>query len=330
MCGIVGGVAQRNVVPILLEGLRRLEYRGYDSAGLATLDGGLRRVRSTGRVAALEEQVRSRKVHGHIGIAHTRWATHGAPTEDNAHPHVSHDVLAVVHNGIIENHDALREKLRGLGYVFASETDTEVIVHLIHHYYKNERDLLAATQLAVAELRGAYAIGVISEEAPNRLVCARQGSPLLLGLGIEENFIASDASALLPVTQKMVYLEEGDIADIGLVDIRIYDRDGKRVERQPHISEQSAEMAELGNYRHFMQKEIHEQPRALADTLQGALARDCLAPEIFGAQAGAVLGGHYARLRHQLSCRQGGVCLDRVAGRHSLHCRGGERIPLPR
>jgi len=289
MCGIVGAVAQRNVVPILLEGLRRLEYRGYDSAGLATLDGGLQRVRSTGRVAALAELVRSRKVHGHIGIAHTRWATHGAPTEQNAHPHVSHEVLAVVHNGIIENHEALRERLRGLGYVFTSETDTEVIVHLIHHYYKSERDLLVATRLAVAELRGAYAIGVISAEAPNRMVCARQGSPLLLGLGIEENFIASDASALLPVTQRMVYLEEGDIADIGLVDIRIYDRDGQRVERQPHISEQSAEMAELGNYRHFMQKEIHEQPRALADTLQGALARETLSAEIFGTQAESVL-----------------------------------------
>jgi len=290
MCGIVGAVAQRNVVPILLEGLRRLEYRGYDSAGLATLDGGLQRARSTGRVAALAEQVKSRKLHGHIGIAHTRWATHGAPTEDNAHPHVSHDTLAVVHNGIIENHEALRLRLRGLGYVFTSETDTEVIVHLIHHYYKTERDLLAATRLAVAELRGAYAIGVISAEAPNRLVCARQGSPLLLGLGIEENFIASDASALLPVTQRMVYLEEGDIADIGLVDIRVYDRDGNRVEREAHVSELSAEMAELGAYRHFMQKEIHEQPRALADTLQAVLAHDSLTPEIFGAQAEAVLG----------------------------------------
>ncbi len=290
MCGIVGAVAQRNVVPILLEGLRRLEYRGYDSAGLVTVDGGLNRVRSIGRVAALTEAALAQKTHGHLGIAHTRWATHGAPTELNAHPHISRDDLAVVHNGIIENHEALRSRLRELGYAFTSETDTEVIVHLIHHYYHADKDLLSAVRRAVAELHGAYAIGVVAHDAPHQLVCARRGSPLLIGLGIEENFIASDISALLPVTQKVIYLEEGDVADIGLLSIRIYDAGGNRVERAAHISEQSSEMAELGNYRHFMQKEIHEQPRALADTLHDAVAADSLLPELFGFEAAEVFG----------------------------------------
>ncbi|WP_413438310.1 glutamine--fructose-6-phosphate transaminase (isomerizing) [Sulfuriferula sp. GW1] len=288
MCGIVGAVAQRNVVPILLEGLRRLEYRGYDSAGLVTVDGGLNRVRSIGRVASLAEAAQAQKTHGHLGIAHTRWATHGAPTELNAHPHISRDDLAVVHNGIIENHEALRSRLRELGYAFTSETDTEVIVHLIHHYYHADKDLLSAVRRAVAELHGAYAIGVVAHDAPHQLVCARRGSPLLIGLGIEENFIASDISALLPVTQKVIYLEEGDVADIGLLSIRIYDASGNQVERAAHISEQSSEMAELGNYRHFMQKEIHEQPRALADTLHDAVAGESLMPELFGFEAAEV------------------------------------------
>ncbi|KAB2310992.1 glutamine--fructose-6-phosphate transaminase (isomerizing) [Betaproteobacteria bacterium SCN2] len=289
MCGIVGAVAQRNVIPILLEGLRRLEYRGYDSAGLVTINGGLRRVRSVGRVAALAEETRKQGVHGHLGIAHTRWATHGAPTEANAHPHISHDEIAVVHNGIIENHEALREKLKGLGYRFESETDTEVIVHLVHHHYRQSRDLLDAVKAAVRELRGAYAIGVIAKDAPNQLVCARKGSPLIIGLGIEENFIASDASALLPVTQRMIYLEEGDVADIGLLSVHVFDDNGKAVEREVHVSELSADMAELGPYRHYMQKEIHEQPRALADTLQNALLPGGLTPALFGIEAEAVL-----------------------------------------
>jgi glutamine---fructose-6-phosphate transaminase (isomerizing) len=289
MCGIVGAVAQRNVVPILLEGLRRLEYRGYDSAGLVTINGGLKRVRSVGRVAALADEATAQKIHGHLGIAHTRWATHGAPTEHNAHPHVSGG-LAVVHNGIIENHEQLRERLKGLGYRFESETDTEVIVHLIHHYYQQDKDLLIATRKAIKELAGAYAIGVVHEDAPHRLICARKGSPLLIGLGIEENFIASDASALLPVTQRMMYLEEGDVADIGLLTIKVYDRSGERAERAVHVSELSADMAELGPYRHFMQKEIHEQPRALTDTLETALAQGRIAPELFGPEAGKVLG----------------------------------------
>jgi glucosamine--fructose-6-phosphate aminotransferase (isomerizing) len=289
MCGIVGAVAQRNVVPILLEGLRRLEYRGYDSAGLVTIDGGLKRVRSIGRVAALADDCAAQQVHGNLGIAHTRWATHGAPSEANAHPHVSGG-LAVVHNGIIENHEALRARLKADGFVFTSETDTEVIVHLIESHYRQSKDLLVATRAAVAELEGAYAIGVVSEDSPNQLVCARKGSPLLIGLGIEENFIASDVSALLPVTQRVMYLEEGDVADIGLLSVTVYDAAGNKVDRSVHISELSADMAELGNYRHFMQKEIHEQPRALTDTLLMAVAQDQVQSEWFGVDAAEVLG----------------------------------------
>ncbi|PKO73446.1 MAG: glutamine--fructose-6-phosphate transaminase (isomerizing), partial [Betaproteobacteria bacterium HGW-Betaproteobacteria-17] len=289
MCGIVGAVAQRNVVPILLEGLRRLEYRGYDSAGLVIIDGGLQRVRSVGRVAGLAEACAAQQVHGKLGIAHTRWATHGAPSEANAHPHVS-GRLAVVHNGIIENHEALRTRLKAAGFVFTSETDTEVIAHLIELYYRESNDLLAATRTAVAELEGAYAIGVVSEDSPNRLICARKGSPLLIGLGIEENFIASDVSALLPVTQRVMYLEEGDVADIGLLSVAVYDAAGNPIDRSVHISELSADMAELGNYRHFMQKEIHEQPRALTDTLLTAVAQEHVQPEWFGFDAAEVLG----------------------------------------
>ena len=288
MCGIVGAVAQRNVVPILLEGLRRLEYRGYDSAGLVVINDGLHRVRSIGRVAALTEVVQQQHVHGYWGIAHTRWATHGAPNEANAHPHVSHDSIAVVHNGIIENYEALRLRLRELGYVFTSETDTEVIAHLVHYYYQIDSDLLAATQHTVADLRGAFAIGVVAVDVPQRLICARRGSPLLIGLGIEENFIASDVSALLPVTQKMIYLEEGDIADIRLLSIDIYNEAGNKVTRNAFVSEQSSEMSELGNYRHFMQKEIHEQPRALTDTLQDAVMGEQLSPALFGFEAAGV------------------------------------------
>ena len=289
MCGIVGAVAQRNVVPILLEGLRRLEYRGYDSAGLVLVNGGLKRVRSVGRVASLAEDCAAQQAHGHIGIAHTRWATHGAPSEANAHPHVSNG-LAVVHNGIIENHETLRARLKADGFTFVSETDTEVIAHLIEQNYRQSKDLLDATRKAAAELEGAYAIGVVSEDSPNRLICARKGSPLLIGLGIEENFIASDVSALLPVTQRVMYLEEGDVADIGLLSVTVYDADGNKADRSVHISELSADMAELGNYRHFMQKEIHEQPRALTDTLLNAVAQDHVQPEWFGYDAAEILG----------------------------------------
>jgi glucosamine--fructose-6-phosphate aminotransferase (isomerizing) len=288
MCGIVGAVAQRNVVPILLEGLRRLEYRGYDSAGLSVVNGGLSRQRSVGRVASLAAQTKENRISGTLGIAHTRWATHGAPSERNAHPHFSRDLVAVVHNGIIENHASLRRRLQELGYIFESETDTEVIAHLIHHHYAKARDLLAATRSALAELDGAYALGVIAADNPDRLIGARKGSPLLLGLGIEEHFIASDASALLPVTQRMVYLEEGDVADVGRFEYKIYDKSANEVIRKPHVSQLSVEVSELGAHRHFMQKEIHEQPRAVADTLSNALMAG-LHPTLFGPDAEDVL-----------------------------------------
>ena len=288
MCGIIGAVAQRNVVPILIEGLKRLEYRGYDSAGLAVAGVGLECLRRIGRVAELEAAVHEHKTHGHLGIAHTRWATHGAPSERNAHPHVSHGI-AVVHNGIIENYEALRLTLSEQGYVFASETDSEVIAHLIHSHYRQDKDLLQATRRAAAELKGAYAIGVICAESPQQLVCARQGSPLLIGVGIEEHFIASDVSALLPVTQKIVYLEEGDIASLGLLGYQIIDKAGNAAQRPVQVSELSAERAELGNYRHYMQKEIHEQPRALADTLEGLLAHGGIDARIFGPEAESLL-----------------------------------------
>jgi len=288
MCGVIGAVAQRNVVPILLEGLRRLEYRGYDSAGLAINQQGLQRVRSVGRVASLAEAARQQHLEGECGIAHTRWATHGVPSEDNAHPHTSHDQVAVVHNGIIENHENLRAELQALGYVFQSQTDTEVIAHLVHHYLQDTTELSLAVRKTIQRLEGTYAILVMAEQVPHRLVCARRGSPLLIGLGIEENFVASDVSALLPVTQRIIYLEDGDLADIGLLSIRIEDVDGHQVDRQSVESELSAEMAELGPWRHFMQKEIHEQPRALSDTLQDALMSEHLAPGLFGPEAGQV------------------------------------------
>ena len=285
MCGIVGAVAQRNVVPILLEGLRKLEYRGYDSAGIAVVNGGLHRLRSIGRVASLAEMVDQAKVHGNLGIAHTRWATHGAPSERNAHPHVSEDGLAVVHNGIIENHEEIRARLSADGYRFASDTDTEVVAHLIHQYWKQDADLFAAVGKAVAELRGAYAIAVLSEKCPESLVVARKGAPLLLGLGKGENFAASDASALLQVTKKIVYLEEGDVAEIGLNDVRIRDGAGNEVTRPVHESKLSADAVELGPYRHYMQKEIFEQPGAVANTLEMVIGAQSIAPQLFGVEA---------------------------------------------
>ncbi len=286
MCGIVGAVAQRNVVPILLEGLQRLEYRGYDSAGLVVVhDGQLERVRSIGRVADLTEK--SANTRGLIGIAHTRWATHGAPSVRNAHPHLSKNHIAVVHNGIIENYEILRTRLTAAGYEFTSDTDTEVIAHLIHSHYARGNSLLAATQASLAELVGAYAIGVMAADNPDQLICARRGSPLLLGVGIEEHFIASDVSALLPVTRKVVYLEEGDVVEVGRRSYQIFDAKGKRVERAVQISELSNESVQLGQYRHYMQKEIHEQPQALADTLESVCNSQSLVPGIFGAEAAA-------------------------------------------
>ncbi len=286
MCGIVGAIAQRNVVPILLQGLQRLEYRGYDSAGLVVVNNQqLQRERSTGRVAKLSAI--SANISSHLGIAHTRWATHGVPSERNAHPHMSNNLIAVVHNGIIENYEAMRTRLTAQGYVFTSDTDSEVIAHLIHSHYARGNSLLVATQTALSELVGAYAIGVVAADNADQLICARKGSPLLLGVGIEENFIASDVSALLAVTKNVVYLEEGDVAEISLHGYRIFNARGEAVERPLHVSELSNESVELGEYRHYMQKEIHEQPQALADTLEGVCNSQSLIPGIFGAEAAA-------------------------------------------
>jgi glucosamine--fructose-6-phosphate aminotransferase (isomerizing) len=272
---------------MLLEGLQRLEYRGYDSAGLAVIhDGKIERQRSTGRVAELT--VKSAATHGLVGIAHTRWATHGVPSERNAHPHLSCDKIAVVHNGIIENYEALRTRLRAAGYVFTSDTDTEVIAHLVHSHYVKGMTLLAATQASLRELVGAYAIGVIAADNPDQLICARRGSPLLLGIGIDEHFIASDVSALLPVTRNVIYLEEGDLVELGRKQYQIFDASGKHVTRPVVVSEMSNESVQLGQYTHYMQKEIHEQPQALADTLESVCNSQSLVPGIFGAQAAEV------------------------------------------
>lgn len=286
MCGIIGAIAQHDVVPILLQGLQHLEYRGYDSAGLAIVDHhGLQRIRSIGRVAELARK--SSAVNGHIGIAHTRWATHGEPSERNAHPHLSGNLIAVVHNGIIENYEELRTRMVTQGSIFTSDTDSEVIAHLIHSHYARGNDLLVATQTALAELTGAYAIGVVAADNPNQIICARKGSPLLLGIGITGHFIASDLSALLPVTQNIVHLEEGDVAEVSLRGYRIFDAMNQAVERPAHICKLRNTNAELGEYRHYMQKEIHEQPQALANTLEGMCNSQVLVPGIFGTGATA-------------------------------------------
>lgn len=288
MCGIVGAVANRSVVPTLIEGLSRLEYRGYDSAGIAVLNGhGIERVRAVGRVAAMTEKAEATKITGHVGIGHTRWATHGGVTESNAHPHVSKEQIAVVHNGIIENHDEQRARLKTLGYEFTSQTDTEVIAHLIHYYHQT-LNLLAATQKAVAELTGAFAISVVSVKEPEHMITARLGCPLLIGLGEGENFIASDVSAVLSVTRKVIYLEDGDVADIRLDGVAILGRDGLPVQRKVHLSDVSLASMELGPYAHFMQKEIHEQPRALTDTIEALIDDNQFSAALFGDQAEAV------------------------------------------
>lgn len=286
MCGIVGAIAERDVVPILIEGLRRLEYRGYDSAGVAVLDkeNCLTRVRKAGKVEGLAEETKS--THGPVGIAHTRWATHGEPSEANAHPHVCRKTVAVVHNGIIENHDDLRAAQVKKGYEFTSQTDTEVIVHQLYGYHIDDGlDIFEATKKTINDLEGAYALGVISNKEPDRLVAARFGSPLVIGVGIGEYFIASDVAALLPVTRKFIFLEEGDLADIRRDKLTIYDASGKIVERPARESELSADSAERGEYRHFMLKEIYEQPRAIADTLEGRISGNKVLEEAFGAQA---------------------------------------------
>ncbi|MGL6242576.1 glutamine--fructose-6-phosphate transaminase (isomerizing) [Pseudomonas sp.] len=286
MCGIVGAVAERNITAILLEGLKRLEYRGYDSAGVAvfTNDEKLERTRRPGKVSELELALEAEPLVGRLGIAHTRWATHGAPCERNAHPHFSGD-LAVVHNGIIENHEALREQLKALGYVFTSDTDTEVIAHLLNHKLRDLRDLTVALKATVKELHGAYGLAVISADQPDRLVAARSGSPLVIGLGLGENFLASDQLALRQVTDRFMYLEEGDIAEIRRDSVSIWDVNGQVVEREAVQYRDGAEAADKGEFRHFMLKEIHEQPAVVQRTLEGRLGPNGVLVQAFGPQA---------------------------------------------
>ncbi|KAB7624207.1 glutamine--fructose-6-phosphate transaminase (isomerizing) [Alkalilimnicola sp. S0819] len=293
MCGIVGALSEREVSRILLEGLRRLEYRGYDSAGVALIDDQrrLQRVRTTGKVEQLARRLEEEPVAGHLGIAHTRWATHGAPSDANAHPHTYNDQLAVVHNGIIENYESLRREQRAAGFDFRSETDTEVVVHQIQRHLDAGEDLLGAVRAAIPELEGAYALGVIHTAEPQRLVAARLGSPLVIGVGFEEHFIASDVFALLPVTQRFIFLEEGDVADIRRDSVTIYDQNGNEVERLVRQSEVSAEAADRGRYRHFMLKEIHEQPRAVAETLEGRVSDHKVLTGAFGPEAAAIFAG---------------------------------------
>ena len=302
MCGIVGAIAQRDVVPILIEGLQRLEYRGYDSAGLAVreADGHLGRIRAVGKVAMLRQLVEKNPLTGELGIAHTRWATHGMPAERNAHPHMSGEKVAVVHNGIIENHAELRAELQAKGFFFSSETDTEVIAHLLAHILEQEPDLLKAVQLAVRQLVGAYGLAVSAPDEPDRLVVARAGSPLVVGLGDGENFIASDVFALLPVTQRFIFLEEGDIAEIRRDGIRVFDLNGNPVQREQRISQISAATAEKGPYAHYMLKEIFEQPAVIAETLEGRIHKGRLLEDSFGHEAKAL----FAKTRgvHIIAC----------------------------
>ena len=293
MCGIVTAIARRNIVPVLLEGLRKLEYRGYDSAGLAVLKTEgvphLQRLRAVGRVAELAAQADATGLAANIGIAHTRWATHGVPSERNAHPHISGG-LAVVHNGIIENFEELRSELQAKGYTFTSETDTEAIAHLLHDKLKTIPDLFDAVRATIAKLVGAYAIGVLSETDPNRAIVARKGSPLLLGIGEDGHYAASDTAALLQVTRKVVYLEDGDVAELTLDAYRVTLLDGTPVERPVNISSLSADAVELGKYRHYMQKEIFEQPQALANTLEMIAGGGGISPQLFGADAVGIFG----------------------------------------
>jgi glucosamine--fructose-6-phosphate aminotransferase (isomerizing) len=291
MCGIVGATSERRVAGILLEGLKRLEYRGYDSAGVAVIDANneLKSVRRTGKVQELKDAIAQNPLDGTIGIAHTRWATHGGVTEANAHPHRSEDEIAVVHNGIIENHERLREELKAEGYVFNSQTDTEVIAHLIHHERKTKGDLLDAVKSAVRQLEGAYGTVVMDTKHPERLVVARSGSPLVIGVGIGENFVASDQLALLPVTRQFIYLEEGDVADINRTDIAIYDKEDNSVEREVVESDVSYDAGGKGQYRHFMLKEIYEQPIAVRNTLEGRLSETTVLDDAFGENAAEIL-----------------------------------------
>ena len=290
MCGIVGAVAQRNVSPILLEGLRRLEYRGYDSAGIALLNdsSALERVRISGKVEQLEKALNGNPLVGGLGIAHTRWATHGIPSEENAHPHICRDQVALVHNGIIENHEQLRESQLQSGYEFHSETDSEIIVNQIHFFLSESNNLLDAVRQTVNLLEGAYALGVISNTEPERLIAARRGSPLVIGVGIGEHFIASDVFALLSVTQTFIFLEDGDIADIQRDKITIYDAEHNIVDRKVSLSELNPEVTEKAGFRHYMLKEIYEQPSAIAETLEGRIVNGDIVEDAFGLDASNV------------------------------------------
>ncbi|WP_029406882.1 glutamine--fructose-6-phosphate transaminase (isomerizing) [Thiomicrorhabdus sp. Milos-T2] len=292
MCGIVCGVAERNIVPILLEGLKRLEYRGYDSSGIALLDsqGHIQRVRSLGKIINLEKKVQSQttEFNGSIGIAHTRWATHGVPAKNNAHPHICNNQVAVVHNGIIENYQSLKSQQLTEGYLFTSETDTEVVAHGIHQQLENSSTLLQAVQKAVALFDGAYALGVISSDFPETLIAARKGSPLVIGVGIGEHFIASDVSALLPVTQNFIFLEEGDVAELSRESVKIYNANGDLVKRPIKQSQLSANAVDLGEHRHYMHKEIFEQPQAVIDTLEARITKDSVLTSAFGHNAEAI------------------------------------------
>lgn len=288
MCGIVGAIAQRHVANILLEGLNRLEYRGYDSAGIAILNKKtykIQQVRVKGKVQVLAERLGKKPLKGYTGIAHTRWATHGKPTEKNAHPHCSENTISIVHNGIIENHQSLRQKLKKLGYVFKTETDTEVIVHLIHYHSKKEKELLQAIQQSTQELSGTYGLAIISSIEPEALYAVRYGSPLVIGLGIGEHFIASDISALLPITQKFICLEEGDIAKISIDSISIYNQSGKLIKRPSYTSKIDYDTVIKGNFRHFMQKEIFEQPQGVLDTISRYLINNTIIPKSLGHKA---------------------------------------------
>ena len=286
MCGIVGGIAQRNVVPILIEGLKRLEYRGYDSAGLAVVhDNEIYRKRELGKVRGLEALIDADPIAGYLGIAHTRWATHGKPSTANAHPHVSRDKIVVVHNGIIENHEHLRGEQTGNGYIFTSETDTEVIVHEIHHARETTDNLLSAVKQTIKKLEGAYALGIMSTDEPDTLIACRKGSPLVIGVGFGEYFIASDVAALLPVTQRFIFLEEGDIAKITIKELLIYDVNDQLVKRPIKQSQLTADAVDKGEYRHYMLKEIYEQPLAISQTLEGRFINNRLQENAFGHNA---------------------------------------------
>ncbi len=331
MCGIVAASAHRDVSEILILGLRALEYRGYDSAGIAMQgDGKLNRVRTAGKVRDLESRLEKHPVHGHCGIAHTRWATHGAPVDKNAHPHLSNDEVALVHNGIIENHEELRSELLDAGYQFDSETDTEVMVHLVHHLMEQGDDLFAAVQKLVKRLKGSYGITVIAAAEPGVIVGARRGSPLVVGIGFNEHFLASDIHPLLPVTNRFVYLEDGDVVRIDTKGYEIRDRNGEQAERPVKDADLAADAMQRGHYRHFMQKEIFEQPGAVAATLEGRISEEHVLPNIFGVGAGDVLKNvrnvhivacgtsYHAGLvaRHQLEQLAGIPCMAEVASEY--------------